>query len=153
MKTLEALWITGIRKTLLTLTLLVGMSATTYSQDSLVYLSPNDIWWLSDSVQVEVAKKLTERVTLIQKDSLCNVEKENLLFQLGVINDKVFLYKKEVETLNSIIEDKNAKIFFYDEKIALRDRKIFKLKATNWIVIGVSGAAVIGTIVLVTQLK
>lgn len=39
-----------------------------------------------------------------------------------------------------------------DKQLALKDKQILRLKTTKWLIIGVSGAAVIGTIVIAATL-
>lgn len=145
--------ITGVLFFLLSTTLLVGQSVTDTSQDSLVLLSPNDILFLKDEVLSEIAWKLEDRQILIEKDSVCTVENKHLNAQLLLQDANILLYKGEIKILNSQLEDFTALLQVKDDRIALRDKEIIKLKTTRWIIIGVSGAVVVGTIVIATQIK
>lgn len=142
----------NIKRYITTLILSGVLSVTGICQQFSQALTLTDKHWLSDSVQTEVARLLTEgrqcTADLIDAKEIIS----NRDYQISKQAERIAGFMAQVDNQNEQKATLQGEIRVCDKQLALKDKQILRLKTTKWLIIGVSGAAVIGTIVIAATL-
>ncbi len=128
-------------------------TASSQQQQTQFGLTEQDRSWLADSTQTKIAKALKKGHSALKGWDVAKKEIIELNAQIGRQGEKISKMILKEEQLGEQKKQLQAEIVICDDQIVLRDKEIGKLKVRQWLVIGVAGIVVAGTIVIATQVQ
>lgn len=107
---------------------------------------------INDSLKKDIATALTEGNRCLESEVVYKKEIANLKFQVTKQGERINTMMASTDNLKGQKEVLQKEIVIHNERIQLKDQQILKLKTTRWIIISISGIAIITTFIVASQI-